>query len=122
MEGQGLNWAAAQGKKEKQTKILHLKLLTCWLCMIIHTDYNLDIFVIFILKMRVNDPARDDGHDCNGLHRDGIINPKQIPKYTTQEICNRIIRISRYENHKQKKHLIQQVKPQNFTLSFLSLP
>jgi len=26
------------------------------------TDYNIDIFVSFIPKMRVQDPARDDGH------------------------------------------------------------
>ena len=86
----------------------------------IHTDYNLDIFVSFILKMRVNDLARDDGHDCNGLHRDGIINPKQIPKYTIQEICNRIIRISRCKNYTQIKHLIRQVKPHSHSFLFLN--
>jgi len=45
-------------------------------------NYNIDIFVSFILKMRVHDPSHDDGHDCNGIHRDSIVNPKHISKYT----------------------------------------
>jgi hypothetical protein len=76
-------WIGLKHKgKNKKTQTFHFHLLACWLCLNAYTDYNIYMFVSFILKVRVNDPAHDDGHNCNELHTDNIINQKQVSKYT----------------------------------------